>query len=318
MCDPIKFNYDGTNQQSQYDLDIHNNKFFLNLYFSETEAKYTCGPGEMVGSVIPFKKSLIRCNLFDDKNIVIIKDDTITTITDISYKDRQYELTYFKIKPTHIFNIMFSYEEYSKTYRFDLYISPKSDTIYDMILVNTIKINSKTQPKIIIRNGKIYSQYDNTERFERTLRDFFYYDYFEYGSIKKCTPIIIDNLKKKIYSEEVCIQNSNGSLQNVVFEDNEMKYDKNMHTLKMKNSMLDFSTNRNILFDLYSYNCTKDIDEAGKIFGIKKMFVLYGAIGIIFLCCISLIIAIIMKGKKSSKKIEVISIKSFKKKKNKK
>lgn len=98
MCEPKKFTYDGTNQKTQYDLDIHNNKYFLNLYFNESDPKYTCGPGEMIGSNIPFKKNLLRCNLFDDKNIVIIRDDSITTITDISYKDREYELTYFQNK----------------------------------------------------------------------------------------------------------------------------------------------------------------------------------------------------------------------------
>lgn len=214
---------------------------------------------------------------------------------------------------------MFSYEEYSKTYRFDFYISPKLDPIYDMILVNSIKINPRSgEPKIIIRNGKIYSVFDGAERFEKSLRDFFYYDFFEYGSIKKCTPIVIDNLKKKISGEEVCIQSRYGSLQNIVFEDKEMRFDRNMVTTNIKNNMLDFSTNRKVLYDLYGYNCTKDIDEAGRIFGIKKMYFLYGAIGIIILCCISLIIALLMKGKKSSKNIEDLPKKSFKKKKNKK
>ena len=32
MCEPIKFNYDGTNQQTQYNLDIHNNKYFLIVF----------------------------------------------------------------------------------------------------------------------------------------------------------------------------------------------------------------------------------------------------------------------------------------------
>jgi hypothetical protein len=145
MCDIVKFNYNPTIKKSQYDLDIHNIESFLNLYYYETDPKNTCGPGEMLKSTIPFNKPLIRCNLYDDKNIVMIKDNLLVTLTDISYKDRMCELTYFKIRPTHIFNIMFTYDENSDMYRFDLYLSPKQDTSKDMILLNTIQLKLKSK-----------------------------------------------------------------------------------------------------------------------------------------------------------------------------
>ena len=313
MCDIVKFNYNSTNKQSQYDLDIYNNEYFLNLYFNETEPKKTCGPGVMLGSSIPFNKSLIRSNLFDDKNIIIIKDDLLITLTDISFKDRICELTYFKIRPSHIFNIIFSYEEYTDTYRFDLYLSPKTDPTNDMIILNSIKIKLKStasaKPKILIKNGKIYSVFDGEERFEKTIRDFFYFDFFQYGNVKKCTPIILDNLKRKVYSEEICIQRDDGALKKIVYEDKDIRYERNMYNVKLRDYLIDFSKNRGVIFDLYGYNCEKDIDAAGKIFGIKKMFVVYGAIGIIFICFISLVV-IMMKKSKSGK-----SSKSSKKKK---
>ena len=319
MCDIVKYNYTGKTKESQYDLDIHNNEYFLNLYYYETDAKKTCGTGEMLGNSIPFNKSLIRCNLYDDKNIVMIKDDMIITLTDISYKDRICEVTYFKIRPTHIFNIMFSYEQYSDTYRFDLYLSPKTDPINDMILLNNIKIKLKSKtsekPKIIVKNGKIYSVFDGEERFEKTVRDFFYFDFFQYGYVKKCSPIVLDNLKKKVYSEEICIHRDDGALKKIVYEDKDIVYEKSKYNLALTDNLLKFSQNKDIIFDFYNYNCEKDIDTAGKIFGIKKMYVVYGAIGIIFLCFISLIIAMAMKNKKSSK--EYKSPKSSKKKKNK-
>jgi hypothetical protein len=316
MCDIVKFNYNSTNKKSQYDLDIHNNEYFLNLYFNETDPKKTCGVGEMLGNTIPFNKTLIRCNLYDDKNIVIIKDDMIITLTDISFKDRLCELTYFKIRPSHIFNIMFSYNEKLDTYNFDLYLSPKIDPLNDMILLNNINIKLKSKasekPKIIIKNGKIYSIFDGEERFEKTVRDFFYFDFFQYGYVKKCTPIVLDNLKKKVYSEEICVQRDDGALKKIVYEDKDIKYEKNMYDISLRDNLLDFSQNRNIIFDLYNYNCDKDVDLAGKIFGIKKMYFMYGAIGIIFLCFISLIIAIMSKNTNKN-----ISKKSSRKKKNK-
>ncbi len=320
MCDIVKFNYTGKTKENQYKLDIHNNEYFLNLYYYSTDVKATCGPGEMLGNNIPFNKTLIRCNLYDDKNIVIIKDNLLVTLTDISFKDRMYELTYFKIKPTHIFNIMFSYEEYTDTYKFDLYLSPKTDPSNDMILLNTIKINLKSpdsaKPKIIIKNGKIYSVFDGEQRFEKSVRDFFYFDYFQYGNVKKCAPIILDNLKKKIYSEEICIQRDGGALKNIVLEEKDIRYDKNIYNINLRDNLLDFSKNRGVVFDYYKYNCDKDIDSAGRIFGIKKMYVLLGPFGVIILCFISLIIAMVKKSKKSSP--ELISTKSSKKKKSKK
>lgn len=319
MCDVVKFNYNSTNKLSQYDLDVHNNEYFLNLYFYETDPKKTCGVGEMLGSTIPFNKPLINCNLYDNKNIVMIKDNFIVTLTDISFKDRIYELTYFKIKPTHIFNIMFSYEQYSDTYRFDLYLSPKTDPTNDMILLNNIKIKLKSKasakPKIIIKNGKIYSVFDGEERFEKSLRDFFYFDFFQYGNVKKCTPIVLDNLKRKVYSEEICIQRDDGALKKIVMEDKDIRYEKSIYNVNLMNNIIDFSKNRGVLFDLYNYNCEKDIDAAGKIFGIKKMYVVYGAIGIIFLCFISLVIAMM---KRSKHTVEHVIKNSSKKKKSKK
>ena len=322
MCDIVKFNYTGQTKQSQYDLDIHNNEYFLNLYYYETDIKKPCGTGEMIGSSIPFNKSLIRCNLYDNKNIVIIKDNLIVTLTDISFKDRLCEITYFKIKPTHIFNIMFTYDENSDIYSFDLYLSPKTDPTNDMILLNTVKIklNSKdsVKPKIIIKNGKIYSVFDGEERFEKSVRDFFYFDFFQYGNVKRCTPIVLDNLKKKVYSEEICIQLNNGALKNIVMEDKDVKYEKTMYNISLRDNLIDFSKNRGIVFDFYNFNCEKDIDTAGKIFGIKKMYVVYGAIGIIFLCFISLVIAMMKKSKSHKEEYKPYkSPKSSKKKKNK-
>jgi hypothetical protein len=321
MCDIVKFNYNSTNKQSQYDLDIHNNEYFLNLYYYETDPKKICGVGEMLGPKIPFNKNLTQCNLYDDKNIVIIKDNLLITLTDISFKDRMCELTYFKIRPTHIFNIMFSYEEYSDTYNFNLFLSPKSDPMNDMISLNNIKIKLKSKasakPKIIIKNGKIYSVFDGEERFEKTVRDFFYFDFFQYGNVKKCTPIVLDNFKKKVYSEEICIQRDDGALKKIVFEDKDIRYEKNMYNITIRDNLIDFSKNRGVLFDLYAYNCEKDIDIAGKIFGIKKMYFVYGAIGIIFLCFISLVI-LMMKKSKSTQEYKSKSSKTSKKKKLKK
>jgi hypothetical protein len=327
MCDIVKFNYKPETKLTQYDLDVHNIEYYINLYNNETDAKKTCGPGQMLGNNIPFNKSLFNFNLYDDKNIVIIKENIIITLTDISFKDRICELTYFKIRPTHIFNIMFSYEEYSNTYRFDLYLSPKVDPIYDMILLNSIKIKLKSKasakPKITIKNGKLYSVFDGEERFEKSLRDFFYFDFFQYGNVKKCTPIVLDNLKRKVYSEEICIQRDDGALKKIVFEDKDIKYEKNMYNITLKDNLINFSKYNNIIFDLYSFNCDKDIDIAGKIFGIKKMYVVYGAIGIIFICFISLIISCILmmtksKSKSKSKNKEYKSSKSSKNKKFKK
>ncbi len=319
MCDIVKINYNSSNKKTQYDLDIYNIEYFLNLYFNETDPKKTCGPGEMLGSTIPFNKSLIRCNLYDNKNIVMIKDNLIVTLTDISFKDRLCELTYFKIKPTHIFNIMFTYNETADIYSFDLYLSPKTDPTNDMILLNTIKIKLKskdsTKPKIIIKNGKMYSIFDGEERFEKSVRDFFYFDFFQYGNVKKCTPIVLDNLKKKIYSEEICIQLDNGALQNIVMEEKDIRYEKSIYNITLRDNLTDFSKNRGIVVDLYNYNCEKDIDVAGKIFGINKMYVVYGAIGIIFLCFISVVIAMMRRSKHT---VEHVIKTSSKKKKSKK
>jgi hypothetical protein len=182
-----------------------------------------------------------------------------------------------------------------------------------MIILNSIKIKLKStasaKPKILIKNGKIYSVFDGEERFEKTIRDFFYFDFFQYGNVKKCTPIILDNLKRKVYSEEICIQRDDGALKKIVYEDKDIRYERNMYNVKLRDYLIDFSKNRGVIFDLYGYNCEKDIDAAGKIFGIKKMFVVYGAIGIIFICFISLVV-IMMKKSKSGK-----SSKSSKKKK---
>jgi hypothetical protein len=215
---------------------------------------------------------------------------------------------------------MFSYEEYTDTYRFDLYLSPKTDPTNDMILLNTFKINLKskasTKPKIIIKNGKLYSVFDGEERFERTLRDFFYFDFFQYGNVKKCAPIVLDNLKRKVYSEEICIQRDDGALKKIVYEDKDIRYEKNMYNITLRDNLIDFSKNRGVLFDLYNSNCEKDIDAAGKIFGIKKMYFLIGAIAIIFLCFISLVIVMAKKNKSNNQ--EYKPSKTSKKKKSKK
>ncbi len=90
-----------------------------------------------------------------------------------------------------------------------------------------------------------------------------------------------------------------------------------MYNITIRDNLIDFSKNRGVLFDLYNYNCEKDIDEAGKIFGIKKMYFLIGAIAIIFLCFISLVI-LMMKKSKSTQEYKYKSSKISKKKKLKK
>jgi hypothetical protein len=302
MCTVEPFNYKPNDYFNQNELNIHNILYFLNLNYYEKDPVKGCGIGTIYYQ-IPYNQYIDRAVFITSDSIIMLRDNILVTITNLSFKKKDYDFTFMKIKQGYVFSIICSSDK-ENIYNLDLNITPKSDTTKDIFTLNRISIYSENgNPNINLKNGNIYFINNNKIINSRSITQFFFYDMFggDYKyKMNRYFPIIVNNIAKKVYSEEMCKINDNNSLKTVLLENDELIRDAEYFETTLKTNLINFvDNNKSIIVEpLVAIN---EYDE----FIINKnnflMFIVTMCV-ILIACCISVIILAIKNKSKKSKK----------------
>jgi hypothetical protein len=302
MCTIEPFNYKPNDFLNQNELNIHNILYFLNLNYYEKEPDKGCGIGKLLYQ-IPYDQYTDRAVIITSDSIIMLRDNILMTITNLSFKKKEYDFTFMKIKQGYVFSIMFSSDS-ENIYNLDLNISPKSDTTKDIYILNRISIYSESgNPNINLKNGNIYFISNNKILNTRSISQFFFYDIFgkDYKyKMNRYFPIIVNNIAKKVYSEEICKINDNNSLKSVLYENEDLIRDAEYFESTFKNNLVNYvDNNKSIIIEpLVSIN------EYDQYIINKNKFLIFITLVcvLLFLCCIIIIILAIKNKSKKSKK----------------
>lgn len=302
MCTVEPFNYKPNDFLNQNELNIHNILYFLNLNYYEKEPDKGCGIGKVLYQ-IPYDQYTDRAVIITSDSIIMLRDNILMTITNLSFKKKEYDFTFMKIKQGYVFSIMFSSDS-ENIYNLDLNISPKSDTTKDIYILNRISIYSDSgNPNINLKNGNIYFISNNKILNTRSISQFFFYDIFgkDYKyKMNRYFPIIVNNIPQKIYGEEICKINDNNSLKSVLYENEDLIRDAEYFESTFKNNLVNYvDNNKSIIVEPLVA-----INEFDQYIINKNKFLIFITLVcvLLFLCCIIIIILAIKNKSKKSKK----------------
>ena len=302
MCTVEPFNYKPNDFFNQNELNIHNILYFLNLNYYEKEPDKGCGIGKIFYQ-IPYDQYTDRAVIISSDSIIMLRDNILVTITNLSFKKKEYDFTFMKIKQGYIFSLMYSSDK-ENIYNLDLNISPKNDTTKDIYTLNRISVYSESgNPNINFKNGNIYFISNNKILNTRSISQFFFYDIFgkDYKyKMNRYFPIIVNNIAQKIYSEEICKINDNNSLKNVLYENEDLIRDADYFESTFKNNLVNYvDNNKSVIVEPLVA-----INEYDEYIINKNNFLIFIIIVcvLLLLCCITIIILAIKNKSKKSKK----------------
>jgi hypothetical protein len=302
MCTVEAFNYKPQNYLNQNELNIHNILYFLNLNYFEKDPIKGCGIGNIFYQ-IPYDQYMDRTVLITSDSIIMIKDNTLVTITNLSFKKKEFDFTFMKLKGDYVFSIIYSSDK-ENIYNLDLNVSPKSDTSKDIYTLNRISLYSETgNPNIGLYNNNINFVSNSKIINTRPITQFFFYDMFGENykyKMNRYFPLITNNIAKKVYSEEICKINDTNSLKNVLVEDEDLIKAAEIFESTFKTNLINYvDNNQNVIVEPLLA-----INEFNQLLINKNNFIIFISVicFIIILCCITVIILAIKNKNKKSKK----------------
>jgi hypothetical protein len=246
LCTEPPFNYSGKNITKQKELDINNIQYFLQLYYSGTYFKDGCGPGDLYIKTLLFdeKKSFKqRTIIIDPTTIIIIRNDLLVTITNLSFNTKKFDLTYIKLNSNvnvdenYYFAINF-WEDSNNIYYFDLIITISLTGI--IYKINRLSAKSDGVPQITIQNNNICMIYNNEILIQKPIMDFFYFSFFGENSniyeLNKYLPIRVEiprlNIFDDLYFDTTTINKINQEEINIDFINKNSNLSYNAKTYK--------------------------------------------------------------------------------------
>jgi hypothetical protein len=209
LCTEPPFNYNGKNITKQKELNLHNIHYFLNLYYSGTYLDEGCGPGDLYIKTFLFEDNKYfkqRSIFIDSSTIIIIRNNILVTITNLSFNTKKFDLTYIKLNSNYNENYYFAlnyWKDSNNIYYFDLIITISgTGNIYK---INTLSAKSDGAPQITIQNNNICMIYNNEILIQKPIMDFFYYSFFGQNNniyeLNKYLPMRVEIPKLRIFAD---------------------------------------------------------------------------------------------------------------------
>ena len=307
MCTVEPFNYNPNDFFNQNELNINNILYFLNLNYYEKDPVKGCGIGTVYYQ-IPYDQYIDRSVFITPDSIIILRDNILVTITNLSFKKKEFDFTFMKIKQEYVFSIICSSDK-ENIYNLDLNITQKNDTTKDIYTLNRISIYSENgNPNILLKNNNLNFVSNNNIINTRPITQFFFYDIFgenEKYKMNRSFPLITNNIPKKVYGEEMCKINDNNSLKSVLLENDDLMKLAETFESTFKINLINYvDNNKSVIIEpLVSIN---EYDEL--IINKNKFLIFIACIScILIICCIGIIILGIkkksnkLKSKKSKK-----------------
>jgi hypothetical protein len=213
-----------------------------------------------------------------------------------------------KIKQEYVFSIIYSSDK-ENIYNLDLNITQKNDTTKDIYTLNRISIYSENgNPNIVLKNNNLNFVSNNNIINNRPISQFFFYDMFGENykyKMNRYFPLIINNISKKVYGEEMCRINDENTLKSVLLENDDLLKFAEIFESTFKTNLINYvDNNKSVIVEpLIAIN---EYDEF--IIAKNKFLMIIACIScILIICCIGIIILGIkkksnkLKSKKSKK-----------------
>jgi hypothetical protein len=209
LCSESPFNYTGKNITKQKELDINNIQYFLKLYYSGTYLKDGCGSGDLYIKTLFFNENNLfkqRTIIIDPTTIIIIRNNLLVTITNLSFNTKYFDLTYVNLNSNVNENYYFAinfWKGSNNIYYFDLIITISVTGI--IYKINSLSAKSDGIPQITIQNNNICMIYNNEILIQKPITEFFYYSFFGQNNniyeLKKYIPLRVEMPKLSIFAD---------------------------------------------------------------------------------------------------------------------
>lgn len=318
LCAEPSIIYNGKNIKTQEELNIYNIQQFLTLYYSGRYIKDGCGPGDIYIKTLDYNennKFKNRLVIIDSSTIIIIKNDLLITITNLSFITKKFDLTYVKLNTNmkkYYFAINY-WKDNDNVYNFDLIITISvSDIIYKINRLSAKSINGT--PQIRIQNNNICMIYNNKILIQKPIMDFFYYSFFGENNniyqLNKYLPIRVEMPKLNIFSD-IYFDTNNINLINqeeinidFIIKNSNLSYNAKIYEDVFTNNINSFVSIPNIVLTVpidNSLDCTLNPDFISRSDTLKYA-IIAGTIG----CIIIVIIFVLLILEKRKHQCEVL------------
>lgn len=263
LCTEPPFNYNGKNIKKQEELNINNIQYFLSLYYSGKYFNDGCGPGDLYIKTLLYDENREfkqRVVFIDPTTIIIIKNNQLVTITNLSFTNKKYDMTYIKLKNNINKNYYFgiNFWKNNNVYYFDLIISLSSTgNIYK---INSLSAKSDGAPEIKIQNNNICMIYNNKILIQKPIMDFFYYSLFGQNNdiyeINRFIPLRVEmpklNVFGDIYYDKNIINKINEEEINLdfIYKNNELLYNADIYERELTDNLNSFVSRSDIVLNV--------------------------------------------------------------------